>query len=219
MKSVLLATFFAFISSTSFAISWEPNCGASYKKDFLKPNYTFHVKHGEVGGCKSDSLEQYWSPTANWKWSERKEVMSSGRIGKGKYVWSATIDIERNCQPAYRNTLFQLHAGEYMTPPPSFLGINKYNQFRTNQSSTSIGPVPEGPFEVIAEMSITDDRIDVDYYINGKYLTTTVRVNESGKPYRRLFMKFGVYRVNSNCDITQKYYNVKFSKKTVDKNK
>ena len=214
MKSVLLATFFAFISSTSFATSWEPNCGSSYKKDFLKPNYTFYVKHGEVGGCKSDKLEQYWSPTSNWKWSERKEVMSTRRLGNGKYVWSAVIDIERNCQPAYRNTLFQLHAGEWMTPPPSFLGINQHNQFRTNHSSDSIGPVPKGPFTVRAEMSITEAKVNVDYYINGNYLVTTVGESESGKPYKKLFMKFGVYRVNSNCDIIQKYYDVKFSKKT-----
>jgi hypothetical protein len=31
-----------------------------------------------------------------------------------KYEWSATIDIDRDCTPALRNTFFQVYAGGYL---------------------------------------------------------------------------------------------------------
>ena len=36
--------------------------------------------------------------------------------------------------------------------------------------------------------------------------------HDKNGPYKELFLKFGTYRVNSNCDITQKYTKVRFNK-------
>ena len=51
----------------------------------------------------------------------------------GKWEWSAIIDIERDCKPAYRNTLFQVHTGGHFVNPPSWFGINSYNNFELMQ--------------------------------------------------------------------------------------
>ena len=125
--------------------------------------------------------------------------------------WSATIDINRNCIPAMRNTLFQLASGGYLKSPPSWLGINRFNQFRTNKNrQDKAGPVPDGPFKLTAIVNSTSEQVDVDYFVNDKFLISTHRKIE--KSYNQMYFKFGVYRVNANCDITQTYTDVKLKK-------
>lgn len=201
----LMALFF---STSVSALEWKPSCNSKYKKSFLKNEYTFFVRQGEVGGCNSDKLKQVYTGQS-WDWSERAEVKSSN-ITPGKYVWSADIEIDRKCAPAYRNTLFQIHAGVYLKSPPSWIGINRYNKFRTNQSHLSVATNVPDKFNLRAEIDFTTERVLVKYFVDNKFVMETKDYNS---PYKEMFMKFGVYRVNSNCNITQIYRNVTVAKK------
>ena len=204
LKALVITLGFLALSTTSVkALEWKASCGSKYSNWF--GTYTFHVKQGEVGGCPSDKKAQH-----SWKFSERSEVKSKGRIAVGKYKWTAIIDIERNCKPAYRNTLFQVHDASYMIEPPSWFGINQFNKFRTNEKRFSDIDVPTGPFELVALLDIQKRSVKVDYYVNGNFVTSTYdTINGS---YKELYLKFGSYRVNSNCDLTQTYTKVRFKR-------
>ncbi len=204
LKALVITLGFLALSTTSVkALEWKASCGSKYSNWF--GTYTFNVKQGEVGGCPSDKKAQH-----SWKFSERSEVKSKGRIAVGKYKWTAIIDIERNCKPAYRNTLFQVHDASYMIEPPSWFGINQFNKFRTNEKRFSDIDVPTGPFELVALLDIQKRSVKVDYYVNGNFVTSTYdTINGS---YKELYLKFGSYRVNSNCDLTQTYTKVRFKR-------
>ncbi len=130
----------------------------------------------------------------------------------GKWEWSATIDIDRNCIPADRNTLFQVFTySDYLKGLPNWLGINRFNQFRTTKNRRdTAGPVPDGPFKLTAIINSTMKQVDIDYFVNDKFLISTHKKIE--KSYNQMYFKFGLYRVNSNCDITQTYTNVKLNR-------
>ncbi len=53
--------------------------------------------------------------------------------------------------------------------------------------------------------------VKVDYFVNDKFLIST-HGKALGDGFPKIYMKFGVYRVNANCDITQTYTNVKLKK-------
>ena len=110
------------------ADTWRASCNSDYSNP-NKGTYIFHVKKGEVGGCPSDKLKQEYGGYG-WDWSERAEVKTKSNDMFGKWEWSAIIDIERDCRPAYRNTLFLVHAGGHLVNPPSWFGINSYNKFK-----------------------------------------------------------------------------------------
>lgn len=190
---------------------WVGSCST---KDYTNPSkgkYIFNVKNGEVGPCKSDKVKQDNGWGTKWDWSERSEVKTNSIDMWGKWEWSATIDIDRKCQPAYRNAIFQVHADEYMKTPPSFIGINKWNMFRPpigGKRKDSIAPVPLSPFKLTAIINATKKDVKVDYYVNDEFLTSTYTQGN----YTNIFFKFGVYRVNSNCDIKQTYTNVKLQR-------
>jgi hypothetical protein len=221
MKNLLLIGTVALLISSNVAKAedWQPSCNSKYSNP--SPNtYIFKVKKGEVGGCKSDKIKQQYMSTG-WDWSERSEVLSD-RTKKahknktkekfGKYEWSATIDIDRKCKPAERNTLFQVHAGGYLVSPPSWIGLNRYNKFRTNESfgGTNVY-VPNEPFKLTAKINATKKEVKVDYFINDKFLVST-HSYAPGNGYKKMFFKFGIYRVNANCDITQTYNNVQLKR-------
>ena len=210
IKNILLGLAFATITATSVqAEEWKASCNSDYSNP-SKGTYIFHVKKGEVGGCDSDSVHQDYGWT-KFDWSERAEVKSKRNDLWGKWEWSATIDINRNCIPAHRNTLFQLHSGGWLKSPPSWLGIDRYNRFRTNKNrQDTAGPVPDGPFKLTAIVNSTSEQVDVDYFVNDKFLISTHRKIE--KSYNKMYFKFGVYRIKSNCDITQTYTNVKLKR-------
>ena len=130
----------------------------------------------------------------------------------GRFEFSATINIDRDCRPAYRNTLFQVHAGGYLENPPSWFGINSYNKFKTNlpTGGTSV-TVPDKPFKLTAKINVTKKDVKVDYFVNDKFVISTHKYSLHNG-YKKMFMKFGVYRVNSNCDITQTYTYVKLKR-------
>ena len=128
MKTLLLTGALLLATTTANAVQWKASCNSNYTNWFGK--YTFEVKKGEVGGCDSDKIKQSYR-IQSWDWSERSEVKSHGHLGLGKYVWSSLIYITRNCKPAWRNTLFQVHGGGYLRNPPSWFGINENNQFKT----------------------------------------------------------------------------------------
>jgi hypothetical protein len=212
-KALVITLGFLALSTTSVkALEWKASCGSKYSNWF--GTYTFHVKQGEVGGCPSDKKAQH-----SWKFSERSEVKSKGRIAVGQYKWSAIIDIERNCKPAYRNTLFQVHDASYMVAPPSWFGINEFNRFRTDDGNVHNGKstwdepgdvdVPTGPFELVALLDVQKRSVKVDYYVNGNFVTST---HDTDGPFKELYLKFGSYRVNSNCDLTQTYTKVRFKR-------
>lgn len=186
---------------------WTGSCGT---KDYTNPSkgkYIFNVENGKVGPCKSDKVKQDHGWGNKWDWSERSEVKTNSIHMWGKWEWSAIIDIDRQCLPAQRNAIFQVHAGGWLVSPPSFIGINEWNMFRHNQKGNrkgSISPVPNSPFKLTAKINATKKDVKVDYYVNDEFVTSTYAQDN----YTNVFFKFGVYRVNSNCDIKQTYTNV-----------
>ena len=213
MKTLLLTGALLLVTTTANAVEWRASCNSYYKNWFGK--YTFEVNKGEVGGCPSDSKS---GDNGRWKWSERSEVMSSD-IPKGKWEWSAVIDIDRNCKPAYRNTLFQVHDGGGKGNPPSWIGINEYNKFRTDDGNVHNGKstwhrpgdvdVPSSKFKLTAIIYHTQKSVNVDYFVNDKFVVNTKDSSYNVEPP---YLKFGIYRVNSNCTIKQTYTNVKLKR-------
>ena len=193
--------------------TWKASCKGDYPKTPDRGTYIFHVKHGEVGPCPSDKIHQDHGYGFTYDWSERAEVSTRNKQMFGKFEWSATIDVNRNCIPAMRNTLFQVHAGGYLVNPPSWVGIDRWNKFRNNEkgnSKGSISPVPDEPFKLIAKIHTTRKEVTVEYFVNDKFLTSTR--SKAKREYTEMFFKFGIYRVLSNCDITQRYTNVKLKR-------
>ena len=133
-------------------------------------DFIFKVKLGEIGGCRSDKVKQN-----SWDWSERSEVITKNEKMFGKWEWSATINIDRDCRPAYRNTLFQVHAGGYLVSPPSWVGINYDNEFRTNVESSTPHIVPNNPFKLTAKINATREDVKVDYFVNDQLVDSTHR--------------------------------------------
>ena len=201
------------VGQTQTYSDWRASCGTT---DYTKPRkdkYIFIVKKGKVGPCGSDKVKQDHGYGNKWDWSERSEVKTNSIDMWGKWEWSATIDIDRQCQPAQRNTIFQVHAGGYLVNPPSWFGINEWNMFRNNQKGNrkgSISPVPNSPFKLNAKINATKEDVKVDYFVNDKFITSTY--SQAPEKYKNIFFKFGVYRVNSNCDIKQTYTNVKLQR-------
>jgi|TARA_B100000780_G_scaffold182166_1_gene127825 hypothetical protein len=187
--------------------NWKASCNSRYS--YSNGTYTFKVKQGKVGGCPTDR-----KPIRDmWKFSERAEVKSNN-IGYGKYEWSATVTIERNCKPSYRSTIVQIHGGTTVATrwdgPPSFLAENYVGKFRGNRNKGTLVDVPiNEPFDVLMTVDFTKDYVNTVYYINGEHvLTEKDKYNKS----KKMFFKFGVYRVKSNCDAKQTYTNVKLKK-------
>lgn len=207
MKTILLTAALLLATTSVNASEWQASCNSKYSNWFGK--YTFTVKLGEVGGCKSDKKPKRYA-NSGWDWSERSEVLTKNKKMFGKWEYSATIDIDRNCKPAYRNTLFQVHSGGSGTPP-SWIGINGDNKFRTNlpNGQTNFN-VPLEPFELTAKIDATNKEVKVDYFVDDKFVVSTHHVAES--TYNDLFFKFGIYRVNANCDIKQTYRKVKLKR-------
>jgi len=58
-------------------------------------------------------------------------------------------------------------------------------------------------FSLLAEISIIENFINVDYYIDNIYLSSS-RQYDTISP----FIKFGLYRMNEYCPATQIYENV-----------
>ena len=201
------------VGQTKTYSDWVASCGTT---DFTKPSkdkYIFIVKKGKVGPCDSDKVKQDHGYGNKWDWSERSEVKTNSIDMWGKWEWSATIYIDRQCQPAQRNAIFQVHAGGYLVNPPSWFGINEWNMFRHNQKGNRIGsisPVPNSPFKLKAKINATKEDVKVDYFVNDKFITSTY--SQAPEKYTNIFFKFGVYRVNSNCDIKQTYTNVKLER-------
>ena len=147
------------------ADTWKSSCNGDYSNP-NKGTYIFHVKHGEVGPCPSDKIHQDHGYGFTYDWSERAEVSTRNKQMFGKFEWSATIDVNRNCIPAMRNTLFQVHAGGYLVNPPSWVGIDRWNKFRNNEkgnSKGSISPVPDEPFKLIAKIHTTRKEVTVEF--------------------------------------------------------
>ena len=207
-------------TTTAQAVTWESSCGSKYKKEFFKPNYSFTVYKGDVGGCPSDK-----KPSKHgWQFSEREEVHSKPRFyNGGKWEWSAVVNIDRACRPAQRSTIVQVHDGlhHHDGGPPSFLAVNAanhfmgaYGHFKDGRSSWRGGygdfKVPNKPFHV--KMIVDWDKgnfVKTQYWIDGQFLGHEQIMD---KGIKKLYFKFGVYRVNSNCDITQTYTGVKLRK-------
>ena len=221
IKKILLGLAFLTITATSVqALEWRASCNSEYSNP-SDGTYIFLVKKGEVGGCPNDSKS---GDNGRWKWSERSEVKSTS-IPKGKWEWSAVIDIDRNCKPAYRTTLFQIHSARKGINPPSMIAINEYNKFRTDDGNVHNGKsvwnkpgnvdVPSDKFKLTAIIHHIQKSVNVDYFVNDKFVVTTKDSNANpSEPY----LKFGIYRVNSNCDITHTYTDVKV-KRVIGKTK
>ena len=198
--------------------AYKSSCGGSYSNP-SRNNFIFYVKHGDPGGCPDDNKPH---PTEPWPWSERSEVKSKN-LKYGEYVWTGTVTIDRqpNCEPAYRNTIFQVHGGHNTKQrpggPPSFLGVNQYNNFRTVNGTVHYGktywglrgdkPVPE-VINLRVELDFKPTYIKTTYWVNDEFIIEEI----DNDKLSHVFIKFGSYRVLSHCGITQSYTNVNFVK-------
>ena len=87
------------------------------------------------------------------------------------------------------------------------MGIEHWNTFKTNQHYNTGKKVPNRPFNVIADIVIESKSVKVTYFIDGEeWKTTWAKRENTGK----VMVKFGSYRINSNCTIKSKYTNVNF---------
>ena len=206
MNKLIVAGIVA-LFATSANADWKSSCGSNYDRN--GDNFSFTVEKDSIGGCPSDK-KSYQYVRYSITHSERSEVKSSRDLTPGVYLWSADIVIDRACeQPAQRNTLFQVHDGRSSGAPPSWFGINEYNSFRTHDQNYSIKPVPEkNKFNLESKITFKDKRIDVDYFVDGELVASTTGFQKGDQMY----LKFGVYRVNSKCTITQTYNNVTIRK-------
>ena len=178
--------------------------------------YTFKVMHGEVGGCPDDTKlsnlkDKNGKPV--WNFSERSEVRFSKKLKHGKYEWSATVNIDYDCKPSFRSTIVQIHSGangvERPFGPPSYLAINYVGKFRAVRNKGTIVDVPiKEPFDVVMTIEFKKKIIKASYYVNGEHVLT----EKDNSKEKSVYVKFGVYRVNSNCNVTQTYTNVKLKK-------
>ena len=188
------------------AVEWKASCNSKYS--YSKGTYTFKVKQGKVGGCPDDSKKHF---TGGWKFSERSEVKGK-KLGYGKYEWSATVTIERYCKPSYRSTIVQVHSGTNTAQrpmgPPSFLAENYEGKFRGIRNKGTLVGVPiNEPFDVIAVFNFTKDYVTYNCLV--QHVLTE---KDKYKIPKKIYFKFGVYRVKSNCDAKQLYTNVKLKK-------
>lgn len=186
---------------------WVPSCGSKFKR-LPNNSFEFMVEKGSIGGCSSDKFP---TPQGDAQWSERAEVKTDEmRLPNGRYYWTATVDINRPCTPSKRVDFFQIHDGGKEGGPPSQLGIEKTNTFKTNQHYETSKTVPDGPFDVFADILINGDNVTVSYAIDGKHFRTTKDRRETGTD--KMYVKFGIYRINSNCTTTINHSNVRFVK-------
>jgi len=186
---------------------WVPSCGSKFKK-FANNSFEFTVEKGSVGGCPSDKLP---TPQGDAQWSERAEVTTDEmRLPDGRYYWTATVEINRPCKPSKRVDFFQIHDGGTEGGPPSQLGIEKTDTFKTNQHYETSKTVPNRPFDVFADIHINGDNVTVSYAIDGKHFRTTKARRETGTD--KMYVKFGIYRINSNCTATITHSNVRLVK-------
>jgi len=208
MKTLLLIGALLLATTTANAVEWQASCNSYYKNWFGK--YTFEVNKGEVGGCPTDSEKHF---TGRWDWSERAEVKSREEFGYGKYEWSGTVNIDRPCKPAYRSTIVQVHGGHSTSQRPmgnpSFLATNYVGKFRGTRNKGTLVDVPiNTPFDVVAKVDFTKKYVKTSYFVNGEHVLTEMDKQKTDK----IFFKFGVYRVNSNCTIKQTYTKVKLKR-------
>ena len=188
MKHLLILSTVAILASgcMASAYTWTASCNSNYSNP-SNSTYIFDVKLGERGGCPSDKLKQEYGSNG-WDWYERAEVKTKSNDMFGKWKWSATIDIKRNCRPAYRNTLFQVHAGGNLVNPPSWFGINSYNKFKTNAEGggDTRHAVPIGSFKLTAKINATRKKVKVDYFVNDQLVTSTLEYS-LGNEYDKLY--------------------------------
>ena len=218
ISAVALLTFSYFAGNanadTNMKGNWIASCNSKYTHS--NGTYTFKVMHGEVGGCPDDSkLSNLKDKNGKhvWDFSERSEVRFSKKLKHGKYEWSATVNIDYDCKPSFRSTIVQVHTGgngvERPFGPPSYLAINYVGKFRAVRNKGTIVDVPiKEPFDVVMTIEFTKKMIKASYYVNGEYVLT----EKDNSKEKSIYVKFGVYRVNSNCNVIQTYTNVKLKK-------
>ena len=185
---------------------WKSSCNSVFEQD--KNNYVFKLIKGVHGPCPDDELAH---PEGNYQFKERSEVKSPV-LEIGKYVWSADIEtIADELIHAKMFYIFQVHGGKNTVglsfnkssiPPSRFIVLD--GNIIVGNFSTDLDFVNN--FNLRCEIKI-DKKLNIfcDYYMNDKFIGNTKDSNK-GKP----FLKFGAYRWNALCDVTQIYRNVEF---------
>ena len=177
-------------------IKFIPSCNSTYT---VKDNtYTFKNARGK---CNGDSDPEYnHNGDKLWDYKERNEVKSN-LLPEGTYKFTADVNIQAEEFPqAEWYSIFQLHNGVEGSQPPSLLAVCK-KFWHIGPRNTFV--VATDKFSLLAEISIIENFINVDYYIDNIYLASS-RQYDTNSP----FIKFGLYRMNEYCPATQIYENV-----------
>ena len=196
-----------------FKTTWEHSC---HNEWIQQGNYfEFFLKKGTPGKCIGDA-----DSTRYYKFKERSEVRST-ELDQGVYEWSANLEIiSDKLFHAKYFSLFQVHgfvnsdAPHYQTinfgKPYSSLGV-KHSGFNLSSPNSS-KDVPcdllkyNRKHSINVRVVIGKKKVIVRYKIDDKHVGTTSadKLQSDVKP----FLKFGVYRWEANCDVTQIYKDV-----------
>jgi|ETNmetMinimDraft_24_1059892.scaffolds.fasta_scaffold37860_2 hypothetical protein len=197
---------------------WRPSCDSEYlytrdEHDNTNNKFVFKIKKGVPGKSPGDDLPAYdQAGNLLYNFKERCEATSSS-IVEGDYIWSGDIRIEADQIEGNSNCMWQLHWEDGHEEPENYikLVINEHKEFRIEPRD-----IPDvkatNLFNLRVEIKYRKDFINVDFYIDNKYLASTRKLITS-PPY----FKFGVYTLESKCDITHIFYNVKVEYQPVNK--
>ncbi len=181
-------------------MSWRPSCNSIYEHN--DNNFVFKLITGVPGGCPGDD-----KPLQGiYKYKERCETKSH-YLEIGSYIWSADIEIiSDKLLHAGAFYFFQIHDGRLEGHSPSNLLVRDGEIFLNDINSTGLR-FSNNIFNLRCEITIKKDKVKCAYYIDNQFICTTKK-SISSKPY----VKFGGYRFNALCDVTQIYRNVNLEK-------
>ena len=187
---------------------WEPSCESKY--EYENDRFVFKIKKGEPGTCVGDDLPEYHPDgLIFYNFKERCEATSDD-LAIGNYTWSSDIHIHAEHLAGNHNCFWQLHWHDGFEEPENYikLTINDEGGFRIEpRDIPNTKATNSFNLRVEVEFRKADKNpyyLNVDFYIDNKYLASTRKLTD-GKPY----FKFGVYTLESKCDITHIFNNVK----------
>ena len=201
-----------------FETIWRHSC---HNEWIQRGNYfEFFLKKGTPGKCIGDA-----DSTRYYKFKERSEVRST-ELDQGVYEWSANLEIISDTLfHAKYFSLFQVHGVILTTKPYSSLSV-KHSGFNLSSPNSS-KDVPSdllkynGKHHINVRVVIGKKKVIVRYKIDDKHIGTTsadkLQSDTLDKNFHHAsvkpFLKFGAYRWEANCDVTQIYKDVTLIKK------
>ena len=194
---------------------FSPSCKSEY--EYENNRYVFKIKKGIPGTCVGDDVPEYYSNgLLNYSVRERCEATSDD-LTVGDYTWTSNIHIHADILEGNNNCFWQLHWHSGYEEPENYikLTINDNGSFGINGRDVE-NTTATNSFDLKVEVEIRkSDKvpyyINVDFYIDNEYLVSSRKLITSLP-----FIKFGVYTLESKCDITHIFNNVKVDYRPIE---